>query len=52
MSSELDGKIGLVTGASCGIGAGIAIALSRAGADMAVNFVSREAEAFPVLRLE
>jgi 3-oxoacyl-[acyl-carrier protein] reductase len=45
MSSELDGKIALVTGASRGIGAGIATALARAGADVAVNFVSREAEA-------
>ena len=45
MSSELEGKIALVTGASRGIGAGIAIALAQAGADVAVNFVSREAEA-------
>lgn len=45
MSSELEGKIALVTGASRGIGAGIATALAQAGADVAVNFVSREAEA-------
>ena len=45
MSSELEGKIALVTGASRGIGAGIATALAQAGADVAVNFVSRETEA-------
>jgi 3-oxoacyl-[acyl-carrier protein] reductase len=45
MSNELEGKIALVTGASRGIGAGIATALAQAGADVAVNFVSREAEA-------
>lgn len=45
MSSELEGKIALVTGASRGIGAGIATALAQAGADVAVNFVHREAEA-------
>jgi 3-oxoacyl-[acyl-carrier protein] reductase len=45
MSSELEGKIALVTGASRGIGAGIATALAQAGADVAVNFVGREGEA-------
>jgi 3-oxoacyl-[acyl-carrier protein] reductase len=45
MSSELEGKIALVTGARRGIGAGIATALAQAGADVAVNFVGREAEA-------
>jgi len=34
----LKGKIGLVTGASRGIGKAIAMALARAGADVAVNF--------------
>jgi 3-oxoacyl-[acyl-carrier protein] reductase len=41
----LDGKVALVTGASRGIGRAIAIALSKAGADVAVNFVEDEADA-------
>ncbi|HXY54125.1 MAG TPA: 3-oxoacyl-ACP reductase family protein [Nitrospirota bacterium] len=36
--NDLKGKIGLVTGASRGIGNAIASALARAGADVAVNF--------------
>jgi 3-oxoacyl-[acyl-carrier protein] reductase len=48
MSSELEGKIALVTGASRGIGAGIATALAQAGANVAVNFVGREGEAHKV----
>jgi NAD(P)-dependent dehydrogenase (short-subunit alcohol dehydrogenase family) len=34
----LDGKRALVTGASKGIGAGIALALAREGADVAINY--------------
>lgn len=40
--NELTNKVALVTGASRGIGAGIAIALARAGADVAVNYRERE----------
>jgi len=38
---NLDNRIALVTGGSRGIGAGIAVALARAGADVAVNYRER-----------
>lgn len=38
MDIRLDGKKALVTGASSGIGSGIALALAEAGADVAINF--------------
>ena len=40
----LHGKTALVTGGSRGLGAAIAIALARAGADIAINFRSRDPE--------
>ena len=38
MEIRLDGKNALVTGASSGIGSGIAVALAMAGADVAINY--------------
>lgn len=45
MSQSLAGKTALVTGASKGIGKGIALELARAGCDVAVNFHSDSAGA-------
>lgn len=46
---KLDGKIALVTGASKGIGAGIAKAFGEAGATVIVNYSSSEKEAVKVV---
>src|SRR5258708_2694692 len=42
---KLRGKVALVTGSSRGIGRAIAVALARAGADLAINFKNRAADA-------
>jgi 3-oxoacyl-[acyl-carrier protein] reductase len=45
MPTALSGRIALVTGGGRGIGKAISLALADAGCDVAVNYVSREADA-------
>jgi 3-oxoacyl-[acyl-carrier protein] reductase len=49
MSSKLSGKAAIVTGASKGIGAGIARALAAEGAAVAVNYASSRSDADKVV---
>ncbi|WP_166262056.1 3-oxoacyl-[acyl-carrier-protein] reductase [Marinobacter salicampi] len=47
---DLKGKTAIVTGASRGIGREIALLLAKRGADVAINYVSREADANAVAK--
>lgn len=45
MSNELKGQVAIVTGASRGLGKGIALALAEQGADIVLNYLSNDQEA-------
>lgn len=47
---DLKGKVAIVTGASRGIGRHIALLLAKRGADVAINYRSREADAQEVVK--
>jgi 3-oxoacyl-[acyl-carrier protein] reductase len=50
MSTELAGKVALVTGASRGLGRAIAVKLASMGAKVAINYLSNDTEAAKVVQ--
>ncbi len=50
MSTELAGKVALVTGASRGLGRAIAVKLASMGAKVAINYLANDAEAAKVVQ--
>jgi glucose 1-dehydrogenase len=50
MKKKLEGQIAIVTGASSGIGAGVARALAREGASVVINYSSSKEKAEKVLK--
>lgn len=49
MEKKLEGQIAIITGASSGIGAGVAKAMAKAGASVVINYSSSEERAKKVL---
>ena len=51
MRIDLSGRVALVTGASRGLGRGIALALAQAGAQVVVNYKEDDARAKETVRV-
>lgn len=50
-SNLFDGKVAIVTGSSRGVGRATALRLAEGGANVVVNYLSNEAEAFETVRM-
>ena len=48
-ANTLSGEVALVTGGSCGIGAAVALALTRSGADVAISYTASPDRAHDVV---